>query len=230
MAICKAMRATRIRPDFIVVDGAEGGTGSAPMEFMDHLGMPLRDGLTFVNHALIGAGLREEIRIGASGKIVTAFDMARAMALGADWCNSARGFMFALGCIQSLSCHTGRCPTGVATQDPARARALFVTEKAARVYNFHRATNMALAELVAAAGLDHPGEIRPEHFCRRVSPHGVETYAALYPAPAPGSFLEGEIDARYAEAWTRASADSFGVLPGMNEGPLPLWEKLARAY
>jgi glutamate synthase domain-containing protein 2 len=224
MAICKAMRATGIRPDFIVVDGAEGGTGSAPMEFMDHLGMPLRDALALVDHALIGAGLRDDIRIGAAGKIVTAFDMARAMALGADWCNSARGFMFALGCIQSLSCHTGRCPTGVATQDPIRARALVVAHKAERVYNFHRATIMALAELIGAAGLGHPSEIRPAHFCKRVSMNGVATFAELYPAPRPGSFLDGEIDERYRAAWLGASAESFAPAPRLNEGPLPMWE------
>ena len=121
LAICKAMLETGICPDFIVIDGKEGGTGAAPLEFADHLGMPLRDGLTFAHNALVGIGLRDRIKLGASGKIASAFDIARAMALGADWCNSARGFMFALGCIQSQSCHTDRCPTGVATQDPSRA-------------------------------------------------------------------------------------------------------------
>src|SRR5260364_142576 len=124
LAICKAMLETGIYPDFIVVDGNEGGTGAAPLEFMDHLGMPMREGVNFVHNALIGLNVRDRIKIGASGKVATAFDMARAMSIGADWCNSARGFMFALGCIQSLSCHTDRCPTGVATQDPTRARAL----------------------------------------------------------------------------------------------------------
>ena len=121
LAICKAMLQTGIYPDFIVVDGNEGGTGAAPLEFMDHLGMPMREGVNFVHNALVGINARDRIRIGAAGKIATAFDMARAMAIGADWCNSARGFMFALGCIQSLSCHTDRCPTGVTTQDPTRA-------------------------------------------------------------------------------------------------------------
>ncbi|CAN2534892.1 hypothetical+protein [Methylocapsa aurea] len=209
LAICKAMLETGIHPDFIVVDGKEGGTGSAPLEFMDHIGMPMRDGLSFVHHALIGVGLRETIRIGAAGKIATGFDMARALALGADWCNSGRGFMFALGCIQSLSCHTDRCPTGVATQDASRARALVVTDKAERVRNFHRATLIALAELAAAAGLDHPSQFAPEHFCRRISPHEAASFAELYPAPAPGAFLAGEIDARFADAWRRARADSF---------------------
>ena len=124
LAICKAMLQTGIYPDFIVVDGNEGGTGAAPLEFMDHLGMPMREGVNFVHNALVGINARDRIRIGAAGKVATAFDMARAMAIGADWCNSARGFMFSLGCIQSLSCHTDRCPTGVTTQDPlAQSRA-----------------------------------------------------------------------------------------------------------
>ena len=121
LAICKAMLETEIYPDFIVVDGNEGGTGAAPLEFADHVGTPLREGLNFVHNALIGINARERIKLGASGKIVSAFDIARVMALGADWCNSARGFMFALGCIQSQSCHTDRCPTGVSTQDRVRA-------------------------------------------------------------------------------------------------------------
>src|SRR3954469_4886108 len=156
LAICKAMLETGIYPDFIVVDGNEGGTGAAPLEFMDHLGMPMREGVSFVHNALIGINARDRIKIGASGKIATAFDMARAMAIGADWCNSARGFMFALGCIQSLSCHTDRCPTGVTTQDPSRNRALVVPHKLERVYNYHHATLHALTELLAAAGLEHP--------------------------------------------------------------------------
>jgi len=209
LAICKAMLETGITPDFIVIDGAEGGTGAAPLEFMDHIGMPLREGLTFAHHALIGAGLRDRIRLGASGKIVTAFDMARAMALGADWCNAARGFMFALGCIQSLSCHTDRCPTGVATQDPSRQRALQVADKWLRVSQFHEATLQALGELVAAAGLDHPSQLRPEHFWRRVSLHEIRSFAALYPAPEAGELLHGTTDPRFRDAWEMADPHSF---------------------
>ena len=133
LAICKAMLETGIYPDFIVVDGKEGGTGAAPLEFVDHIGMPMREGLDFVHNALVGIGVRDRIKIGAAGKIVTAFDIVRAMALGADWCNAARGFMFAVGCIQSQHCHTDRCPTGVATQDPTRQRALVVPDKMHRV-------------------------------------------------------------------------------------------------
>jgi glutamate synthase domain-containing protein 2 len=151
--------------------------------------MPLREGLNFVHNALIGINVRHRVRLGASGKIVSAFDIARVMALGADWCNSARGFMFALGCIQSQSCHTDRCPTGVTTQDRSRQRALVVPDKAERVFNFHRATLEALAELVAAAGLDHPTEFAPEHFSRRISAHEVRSFAELYPFLEPGELL-----------------------------------------
>jgi len=209
LAICKAMLATGITPDFIVVDGKEGGTGAAPLEFVDHLGMPLKDGLTFVHNALVGVGLRERVRIGASGKIISAFDIARVMALGADWCNSARGFMFALGCIQSQSCHTDRCPTGVTTQDRSRQRALVVPDKLERVANFHASTLQSLLELTAAAGLDHPGEFMPHHFSRRVSPSEVMTYAQLYPPLAPGELLAGTRDPRFRAAWDMASAEDF---------------------
>lgn len=211
LAICKAMLESGIYPDFIVVDGKEGGTGAAPLGFMDHLGMPMREGLSFVHNALIGIGARDRIKLGASGKIATGFDIARAMALGADWCNAARGFMFALGCIQSLSCHTDRCPTGVATQDKTRQRALVVEDKIERVYHFHRNTLHALAELTAAAGLDHLNEFRPAHFCRRVSSREVLTFEELYPTLRPGELIEGTTDSRFREAWAMARADSFQV-------------------
>ena len=211
LAICKAMLETETYPDFIVVDGTEGGTGAAPLEFTDHVGMPLREGLNFVHNALIGINARDRIKIGASGKIVSAFDIARAIALGADWCNSARGFMFALGCIQSQSCHTDRCPTGVSTQDRNRQRALVVPDKSERVYNFHRATMEALAELVGAAGLDHPTEFGPAHFSRRVSAHEVKTFAELYPTLREGELLSGTRDKRFAAAWAMANAGEFRV-------------------
>src|SRR5262249_6030417 len=209
LAICKAMLETEIYPDFIVVDGTEGGTGAAPLEFADHIGMPLREGLNFVHNALIGINARERIKIGASGKIASAFDIARAMALGADWCNSARGFMFALGCIQSLSCHTDRCPTGVSTQDPTRARALYVPLKIDRVYNYHQATLIALAELLAAAGLEHPQQLRPIHFSKRTSSTEVCSFAQLYPALQPGELISGTDDVRFRDPWRMAQAESF---------------------
>ena len=210
MAICKAMLETGITPDFIVVDGKEGGTGAAPLEFMDHVGMPLRDGLSLVHNALVGIGLRDRVRIGASGKITSAFDMARVLALGADWCNAARGFMFAIGCIQAQSCHTGECPTGVATQDPLRQRAIVVPDKAERVASFHRNTLHALAELVAAAGLSHPGELKPHHFLRRASSDKVISLAEQYEQLRPGQLLADPASSpRFAEAWALSTADSF---------------------
>jgi glutamate synthase domain-containing protein 2 len=209
LAVCKAMLQTGIYPDFIVVDGKEGGTGAAPLEFIDHLGMPLREGLNFVHNALIGIDARDRIKLGASGKIVSAFDIARAMALGADWCNAARGFMFALGCIQSQSCHTDKCPVGVTTQDPSRQRALVVDDKWVRVKNFHAATLEALSELVAAAGLDHPHEFMPANFSRRVSPREVVSFDKLYPTLRPGELLHGTDDPRFRDAWKMASAESF---------------------
>src|ERR1700689_2814632 len=209
LAVCKAMLETEIYPDFIVVDGKEGGTGAAPLEFSDHLGMPLREGLNFVHNALIGINARNRIKIGASGKIISAFDIARVMALGADWCNSARGFMFALGCIQSQSCHTDRCPTGVSTQNRSRQRALVVPDKAERVANFHRATIESLAELVAAAGLDHPNEFAPVHFSRRVSPHEVKSFAELYPSLEPGELIAGSGDKGFEVPGGGAGAGEF---------------------
>jgi glutamate synthase domain-containing protein 2 len=165
--IAKAMLATQLLPDFIVVDGGEGGTGAAPLEFTDHVGAPLQEGLLLVHNTLVGLGLRSRIKIGCAGKVIGAFDIARALALGADWCNAARGFMFALGCIQAQTCHTGTCPTGVTTQDPMRQRALVVPDKAERVFRFHRGTLQALKELVQAAGLNGPEDISAQHIVRR---------------------------------------------------------------
>ncbi|MBI1173029.1 FMN-binding glutamate synthase family protein [bacterium] len=213
LAICKAMVATGITPDFIVIDGKEGGTGAAPLEFMDHVGMPLRDGLSFAHNALVGVGLRDRIRIGASGKITSAFDMARVLALGADWCNAARGFMFAVGCIQAQSCHTGMCPTGVTSQDPARQRALVVPDKAERVTNFHRNTLHALSELVAAAGLSHPSDLRPHHLMRRASSDTVISFAQQYEMLGVGQLLaDPDSSPFFREAWAMSSADSFARL------------------
>ncbi len=209
MALCKAMLETGIRPDFIVIDGSEGGTGAAPLEFTDHVGTPLREGLVLARNCLIGAGLRDSIRLGAGGRIITAFDMARVLALGADWCNSARGFMFALGCIQSQHCHTDRCPSGVATQDQSRQRALFVPDKAERVRRFHDNTLAALGELTGAAGVSHPSELRPELVLRRLSATEVRSFAEIYPSLAPGELLHGARDPRYAANWEMADTTAF---------------------
>jgi len=210
MAIVKAMLQTGVRPDFIVIDGAEGGTGAAPTEFSDHIGTPMREGLLMAHNVLTGAGLRDQIKLGAAGRVVSAFDIASLLAIGADWVNAARGFMFAIGCVQSLSCNTNHCPTGVATQDPLRQRALVVSDKAQRVFNFHRLTLKALAEMLAAAGLEHPDQLMPEHLVRRVSTTEVKQFSDLHTFLAPGCLLEPS-DGRgfYHANWALARADSF---------------------
>ena len=211
LAIVKAMLQTGIMPDFIVVDGKEGGTGAAPSEFIDHMGMPLREGLTFVHFALVGAGLRDKIKIGASGMMISAFDIARTMALGADWVNMARAFMFAVGCIQSQTCHTDTCPVGVATQDPDRQRAIVVPDKAMRVKQFHEKTLMALAEVVGGAGLEHPSGFRRFHFHKRTSEALVTSFMDLYPPLKEGELLQGTEDGRFKRAWQRAQTESFAA-------------------
>lgn len=208
-ALAKAMLKTGIRPDFIVVDGAEGGTGAAPPELADHLGMPLREGLILMRNALVGTGLRREVRLAASGKVTSGFSMAANMAIGADWCNAARAFMFSLGCVMSMRCHTGACPAGVTTNDPHLQRGLVVPEKAERVESFHRHTVHALAELVAAAGLSHPGELLPHHVWHRVSPIEVKPLDRLYPFLAAGALLEAPDETFYGADWQAADADSF---------------------
>lgn len=211
----KAMLATGITPDFIVVDGAEGGTGAAPLEFTDHVGSPLQEGLLLVHNTLRGAGLRHKIRIGCAGKVISAFDITRLMALGADWCNSARGFMFALGCIQAQHCHTGQCPTGVTTQDPIRQQSLVVPDKAERVFNFHQMTLEALREMIQAAGLQHPNELTAHHIVRRTSDHRVQSLSQLMlPQLADGALLEGNLKPLphiYQHHWPLASAAQFGL-------------------
>jgi glutamate synthase domain-containing protein 2 len=225
MAIVKAMVQTGVTPDFIVVDGAEGGTGAAPTEFSDHIGAPMREGLLFVHNVLVGANLRDRIKLGAAGRIVSAFDIASVLAVGADWTNAARGFMFALGCVQSLSCNTNRCPSGVATQDKVRQMALVVPDKAERVYNFHRQTLKALSDMLAAAGLDHPDQLEPHHMVRRVSATEIRQFSQLYHFLEPGDLVEGRCtDRLYGGNWVRASADSFTAHgPNRAAAEAPRW-------
>lgn len=180
-SLVRAMLDTGITPDFIVVDGKEGGTGAAPVEFIDNIGMPLRDGLTLLHGMLVEANIRSRLRIGAAGKIVTGFDMARTLALGADWCNAARAFMFSLGCVQAQACHTGRCPTGIATQDTWRQRGLDVENKAQRVATFHRESVQSLAELLAASGHRHPSELSSDDFFRRGDDGRAVRLSEFYP-------------------------------------------------
>jgi glutamate synthase domain-containing protein 2 len=214
-AMVKAMLATGITPDFIVVDGAEGGTGAAPLEFADHVGSPLQEGLLLVHNTLRGAGLRHKVKIGCAGKVVSAFDIARLMALGADWCNSARGFMFALGCLQAQQCHTGLCPTGVSTQDPLRQKSLVVPDKAERVYNFHQQTLHALKEMVQAIGVKHPSDITAHHIVRRTTDRKVQSLAQLILTQLPdGALLQDDLSNLpliYQHSWPLASADRFAL-------------------
>ena len=218
--IAKAMLETGICPDFIVVDGSEGGTGAAPVEFTDHVGMPLREGLRLVHNTLVGINKRSEISIGASGKIISGYDIIRAIALGADWCNSARGFMFALGCIQSRSCHTDKCPTGVATQDLTRQRALVVPDKAERVFAFHKNTMASLAELIGSAGMMHPKQITPDYLMCRDGSGKATSFSSQLPTLNPGVLLQGidpaiqhDLPAEFRLYWNRAQTNKFGLAP-----------------
>ncbi|MES2187836.1 MAG: FMN-binding glutamate synthase family protein [Pseudomonadota bacterium] len=210
-AIVKAMLETDITPDFIVVDGAEGGTGAAPIEFVDHVGAPVQEGLQLVHNTLVGVNLRKRISLGCAGKVITAFDVARFMALGADWCNAGRGFMMALGCIQAQTCHTGNCPTGVTTQDLLRQKALVVPDKATRVTHFHHSTLEALKELVQACGLEHPQQITAHHIVRRVTDTEVRLLDALLMKMEPGALLRdhGGQHTVFARYWDMASPHSF---------------------
>ncbi|TAN09678.1 MAG: FMN-binding glutamate synthase family protein [Burkholderiaceae bacterium] len=224
-AIVKAMLATDITPDFIVVDGAEGGTGAAPVELTDHVGAPVQESLRLVHNTLVGTGLRERVKIGAAGKIITSFDLARMFALGADWCNAGRGFMMSVGCIQAQICHTGLCPTGVTTQDPVRQRALVVTDKAPRAAQFHANTLHALQELLQCAGLTHPDELSPFHIVRRVSDSRIRLLSAIFPEIEPRGIVDDLANQQnvYRLYWPLADAHSFA--PSMavaGEAPLTI--------
>jgi len=209
VAICKAMVQTGIYPDFITVDGGEGGTGAAPLEFSNSVGMPLRDALAFVYDCLTGFGLKRHIKIIASGKIATGFDLVKNFALGADICNSARGMMMALGCIQALECHANTCPTGVATQDPALVKGLVVAEKKVRVANFHHETVKSAGELMGAAGIKHPDQIHRVYIHRRVSPNKIETYLDSYPYIPSSSLLQPPYPKSFELLMKISRPDSF---------------------
>ena len=208
-AVIKAMLETGITLDYIVVDGAEGGTGAAPVELTNRVGMPLREGLIMVRNALVGAGLKDQIKLAASGKVHSGAGLAMNIGLGADWCNAARAFMFSLGCVQSMKCHTDMCPTGIATQEPSRQRGLVVDEKAERVVRFQRHTLHALREMVVAMGLNSPWEIRPDHISERLDSARSDTIDTIYRFLKPGELLADPSATPYARYWDAARADSF---------------------
>lgn len=210
LAVCKAMLEEGTAPDFIVVDGAEGGTGAAPLEFADHVGTPLTEGLLTVHNALVGAGLRDRIRIGASGKIATGTDLVKRMLQGADYGNAARAMMFAVGCIQAQRCHTNTCPTGVTTQDPRRARALDVGDKTLRVQRLQEATVASALQIMASMGVTDPAQLRPHMLHRRIDPYTERSYEELYEWLAPGQLL-AEPPASWAADWHAADPDRFTV-------------------
>lgn len=210
LSICKAMLETNILPDFITVDGAEGGTGAAPLEFTNNMGMPLKNGLMLVHNALVGIGLRDKIRIICSGKIATGFDLVNKIALGADMCNAARAMMMAVGCIQSMQCNTNTCPTGVATQNKRLMRALVVEEKKFRVKSYHHNTVHSFLEIIGAMGLENPSDLNPENILRRVSADKVKSYAEIYEYLKPGQLLdEKTIPSHWKKHWEKASAEEF---------------------
>lgn len=209
MGICKAMLSTGIYPDFITVDGAEGGTGAAPLEFSNRLGTPINEGLAFVHNCLVGINLRDKIKIIASGKVSTGFHVLMKVALGADMINMAREMMFAIGCIQALRCNTNTCPTGVTTQDPARQKAIVVKHKAEHVRNYHHNTMKSFLDLVGAMGLDHPDKLMPHHIYYRENEGSSVTYADLFHYIEPGNFLSENIHPFYKADWEKASADHF---------------------
>lgn len=210
IAICKAMVETKTYFDFITVDGGEGGTGAAPPEYSDHVGMPLRDAIAFVYDCLKGFGLKDEIKIIASGKVVSGFDIIRTLSLGADLCNSARGMMMALGCIQALECHANTCPTGVATQDPDLVKGLVPQEKSVRVAQYQKETVHSALELMASAGLHHPDEVTRDVISTRVERNVVETFAETFPEIPTGCLLNEEsVPSSFLYFWRKASVDRF---------------------
>lgn len=209
LSICKAMLKTGILPDFITVDGSEGGTGAAPLEFADHLGEPLFPALRFVRNALVGTNLKDRIRLICSGKVATGFDIIDKICLGADMCNSARAMMFALGCLQSLQCNTNTCPVGVATQNPRLVKGLVVSDKAVRVKNYHECTIVSMLELAGAMGIRSIQDLSPHHLFRQSSDFRSHTYAQLYEFLEPGVLLGDAIPESFKSDWANARAERF---------------------
>ncbi len=212
MALCKAMIDTNIYPDFITIDGAEGGTGAAPLEFSNRLGLPGDEALNFVHNALVGCDIRHHIRLITSGHVATAFDVVKKLALGADICHIARAMMFSIGCIQAMSCHTNTCPTGITTQDPARQKAIVVPQKAQQVATYHAATIQAAFDMMSAMGIPTPDVLGPQHILSRIHQGHAQTLADLYPQLTPNSLLNNTASDAYASPWSQSCATQFGQI------------------
>jgi len=221
LSVCKAMVKTGITPDFIVVDGGEGGTGAAPLEFSNHIGAPLVEGLIFVHNVLIGYGVRDHVRVIASGKVTSGFALLKRLALGADACYSARGMMLALGCIQALKCNSNHCPVGVATTNPALMKGLVPEQKSDRVANFHKETIQSLSEMLGALGLRSPEELQPWHVLHRTTPTQTKHYGELYDFLDPGELLSEPLPIDYRRACHAASADTFAHVDECDAEPEP---------
>ena len=208
-ALVKAMQTSGIYPDFIVVDGAEGGTGAAPLELSDHVGMPMVDGVILMRNALVGAGIKDKVRLAASGKVYSGYGLAHSMAMGVDWCNAARAFMFSIGCIQAQRCHLGTCPTGITTQDKARQRGLIPQVQGERAARFHKKTLEALSDIVASAGLKHPTDLQPHHIVHRIGVTQGHTIDRVYPFLPEGVLNDDPDSTDYADWWHAADPHSF---------------------
>jgi glutamate synthase domain-containing protein 2 len=209
LAVMKAMLKTEIHPDFIVVDGAEGGTGAAPLELSDWVGRPLIEGLVLVQNALVGTGLRKHVRLATSGKVYSGMGLAHNLALGADWCNAARAFMFSIGCIQAQRCHLGTCPTGITTQDPLRQRGLVVEVQAERCARFHRKTVASFAEILAAVGVEHPSGLKAHHLTTRIDSARARPMGEIHDFLPENSLLDAPGETSLAAFWKAADPDSF---------------------
>ncbi len=211
ISICQAMIELDTYPDFITIDGGEGGTGAAPQEFSNYMGAPLLDSLAFVHNILNGLNIRQHIKIIASGKVSTGFHIARAMALGADMCNAARAMMIAIGCIQALLCNTNRCPTGIATQDPNLTIGLDVADKKVRMANYHQGTIESFVELLGASGLDDMKNLTRSHIFRRVSLNEMRNYESIFPSVKPGAMIDGEMPEKYKQDFEQANMNNWGI-------------------
>jgi glutamate synthase domain-containing protein 2 len=209
LGLCMAMQQEQSFPDFITIDGGEGGTGAAPLEFSNSVGAPLTEGIVMIHNALVGFGIRQPIKLIASGKILTGFDMAKRLAAGADLCNMARGFMFSLGCIQARRCNSNDCPVGVTTQQDKLVKGLVVKDKTTRVANFQQETVQAFRDILGAAGLERADDLTPWHIIRRISQTEVRSYAQIYKYLRPSQLLSDDVPDVYADWLSMASPERF---------------------